>query len=135
MFEFEIKTAEEHNIELVLFVYPEHAYSLELDNQCGWQDDHWRAMKQIASLIEAEARPDQVRAWQLYSYNNITAEPIGTTAKYWQDSLHFSSEMGNMMLAEMFGNNPDGPKLGHPIATNTIETDFRDYLRGRSASS
>ena len=37
-----IKIAKEHNIELVLFAYPQHAYSLELDNQCGEQDAHWR---------------------------------------------------------------------------------------------
>jgi len=127
-----IKIAKEHNIELVLFAYPQHAFSLELDNQCGDQDAHWRALKQIASLIEAEAKPDQVRAWQFYSYNDITTEPIGMTAKYWQDSLHFNFEMGNRMLADMFGKNPDGPKLGRPIATNTIEADFRNYLQGRS---
>jgi len=56
-----IKIAQEHNIELVLFFYPRHAYSLEMDNQCGDQDTYWRAMKQIASLIETEAKPDQVR--------------------------------------------------------------------------
>jgi hypothetical protein len=127
-----IKTAKEHNIELVLFAYPQHAFSLELDNQCGDQDLHWRAMKQIASLIEAEAKPDQVRAWQFYSYNDITTEPIGTTAKYWQDSMHFNFEMGNRMLADMFGENPDGPKWGRLITTNSIEADFRDYLQGRS---
>lgn len=127
-----IKIAKEHNIELVLFVYPRHAYSLELDNQCGDQDSYWRAMKQIASLIETEAKPDQVRAWQFYSYNELTTEPIGTTAQYWQDSRHFNFEMGNMMLADMFGKNTNGPKLGRPITTSSIEADFRDFLRGRT---
>ena len=127
-----IKTAKEHHIELVLVAYPQHAFSLELDNQCGDQDLHWRALKQIASLIEAEAKPGQVRVWQFYSFNELTTEPIGSTAKYWQDSLHFNFEMGDMMLADIFGNNPDGPKWGRPIATGNIETDFRDYLRSRS---
>ncbi|MGZ8945458.1 MAG: hypothetical protein ACXW1W_08520 [Methylococcaceae bacterium] len=127
-----IKIAKEHNIELVLVAYPQHAYSLELDNQCGDQDTHWRAMKQIATLIEAEAKPDQVRAWQFLSYNELTTEPIGSTAKYWQDAMHFNFEMGNMMLVDMFGANPNGPKFGRPITTNTIEADFRDFLRGRS---
>ncbi|MDD5409969.1 MAG: hypothetical protein PHF31_00910 [Methylobacter sp.] len=127
-----IRIAKEHNIELVLFAYPRHAYSLELDNQCGDQNTNWRAMKQIANLIEAEAKPDQVRAWQFYSYNELTTEPIGTSAKYWQDSRHFNFEMGNMMLADMFGENANGPKLGRPITTNSIEADFRDFLRGRT---
>jgi hypothetical protein len=127
-----IKIAKEHNIELVLVAYPQHAFSLELDNQCGDQDLHWRAMKQIASVIEAEATPDQVRAWQFYGFNDITTEPIGSTAKLWQDSLHFNFEIGNMMFADIFGKNPDGPKLGRPITTSSIEADFRDYLRSRS---
>ncbi|MFZ2171323.1 MAG: hypothetical protein WAW61_17005 [Methylococcaceae bacterium] len=127
-----VKVAKEHNIELVFFVYPQHAYSLELDNQCGDQDTHWRAMQQIAKLIEAEATPDQVRAWHFYGFNEITTEPIGTTAKYWQDSMHFNFEMGNIMLADMFGGVVNQPKLAHPITTSSIEADFRDFLRERT---
>ena len=81
------------------------------DRQCGEQDAHWRAMKQIASLIEAEATPDQVRAWHFYGYNDITTEPIGTTAKYWQDSRHFNFEVGDMMLADMFNKTRNKPEL------------------------
>jgi hypothetical protein len=127
-----IKIAKEHHIELVLFAYPRHAYFLEVDNQCGGQDAFWRAMKQIASIIETEAEPDQVRAWQFYSYNEITAEPIGMTTRYWQDAGHFNFEMGNMMLADMFGENTNGPKFGRQITTQSIETDFQDFLQGRS---
>jgi hypothetical protein len=127
-----ITTAKEHNIELVLFAYPQHAFSLELDNQCGGQDANWRLMKQIASLIEAEAKPGQVRAWHFYSYNDITTEPIGKSAKYWQDSMHFNFEMGDMMLADMFNEGPNKLKLAHAIASGSIEADFRDFLRGRA---
>lgn len=127
-----IKIAKEHHVELVLFAYPQHAYSLEMDNQCGDQDAHWRAMKQIANLIETEDKDNQVHAWQFYGYNKLTTEPIGTTAKYWQDSMHFNFEMGDMMLADMFGKNPEGPKFGHPITTKNIEADFRDFLQERT---
>jgi len=127
-----IKLTRAHNIELVIFFYPRHAYGLELDNQCGGQDTYWRAMKQVASLIEAEAKPDQVRAWQFYGYNELTAEPIGSTAKYWQDSRHFNFEMGNRMLEDMFGENTNQPKFGRPITSHSIEADFRDFIRGRS---
>lgn len=127
-----IKIAKEHNIELVLFIYPRHAYSLELDHQCGAQDIYWQAMKQIASLIETEAKPDQVRAWQFYSYNELTAEPIGATAKYWQDSRHFNFEMGNLMLADMFDKTRNKPKFGHRLSSSSIEADYRDFLRERA---
>ena len=47
-----IKTAQTHDVELVLFAYPSHAYSLELSKQCGELNERWQAMKQIAALIE-----------------------------------------------------------------------------------
>jgi hypothetical protein len=127
-----INLAKKHDIELVLFVYPRHAYSLELDNQCGAQDSYWRGMKEIAKLIEAKAQPTTVKAWQFYDYNYLTTEAIGTTAKYWQDSRHFNVEMGNEMLKTMFDKNAIEPKFGKLITTNSIETDFRSFLQGRS---
>jgi hypothetical protein len=93
---------------------------------------NWHVMKQIARLIEEEAKPDQVRAWQFYGYNAITAEPIGTTASYWQDSRHFNYEVGDRMLADMFGENPDGPKFGRPLVFNSIERDYQDLLQERA---
>ncbi len=123
-----IRIAKEHDVELVFFVYPRHAYSLELDNQCGDQDTYWRAMNQIANLIETET---SARAWQFYSYNELTTESIGATAKYWQDSRHFNFEMGNVMLEDIFGESPTGPKLGRPITTEGIQADFRSFLEGR----
>jgi hypothetical protein len=58
-----IKIAKEHNVELVLFAYPQHVYNEEWDWQCGDEVTNWHPMKEIASLIEAEAKPDQVRVW------------------------------------------------------------------------
>ena len=127
-----INLAKKNDIELVLFVYPRHAYSLELDNQCGAQDTYWRNMKEIAKLIETEAQPTKVKAWQFYDYNYLTTEAIGTTAKYWQDSRHFNVEMGNEMLKTMFDQNVIESKFGKLITTNSIETDFRSFLQGRS---
>jgi len=40
---------------MVLFVYPHHALSLELDQQCGMQSARWQTMKQIALLNEGLA--------------------------------------------------------------------------------
>jgi hypothetical protein len=40
--------------------------------------------------------------------------------------------MGNEMLKTMFDRNAIEPKFGKLITTNTIETDFRSFLQGRS---
>lgn len=120
-----IRSAKEHGVELVLFAYPKHAYLLELDNFCGGQEAEWQAMKQTAAFIEAESA-GQVRAWQFYGYNDITAEPVRKRRGYWQDAKHFNFEVGNMMLDDMFGKARDLPVLAHPL-----NADYSDFLRER----
>ena len=127
-----LKTAKEHHVELVLFAYPQHVYKEEWDRQCGDEVMNWHVMKQIASLIEEEAKPDQVRAWQFYGYNAITAEPIGTTASYWQDSRHFNFEVGDRMLADMFGETGKKPEFGRLLVSSRIEADYQDLLKERA---
>lgn len=128
-----IEIAGSRKIELVLFFYPLHAYKLELDYLCGDQDNSWRAMKQIARLVETEAKSAKVRLWQFYDFNELTTEAIAATANNWQDSRHFNFEMGNELLKDMFGESASGPKYGRLVTSEGIETQFQDFLRGRSA--
>jgi hypothetical protein len=127
-----INLAHQHHIELVLFAYPHHAYSLELDRQCGTQLARWQAMKQIARLNEQQTEK-AVAIWQFDAYNAITAEPIGTMATYWQDAAHFNFEMGDLMLADMFNETNDKPTLGRLIYFNTLDADYQHFLQQRSA--
>lgn len=127
-----IRTAREHGIELVLYAYPSHAYLLELVRQCGDRDAAWQAMKQISNLLVVEtAMGGQVRVYQFYGYNDITAESIGKTeARYWHDPMHFSVDMGNLMLLDMFSGN--SPKLGRLLTSASIDKDCQAFLRGRA---
>lgn len=126
-----IKISKEHNIELVLFFYPRHAYSLELDNECGAQNNIWKEMNKIIKFIESNSDQNQVRVWEFFGYNEITAEPVSSTATYWQDSMHFNYEMGEMMLNDMFSSvNPK--KIGREINSKSIEADFQHFLKERT---
>lgn len=125
-----IGTAKKFGIELVLVAPSTHAYSLELrlGRSCG--TSRWQAIKQVAGLIEAESPGSKVRAWDFYNYNDTTAEPVGKTTKYWQDTSHFNFEMGDLMLEDMFGR--DVPKFGRPIVSGNVEADYQEYLLGRA---
>jgi hypothetical protein len=127
-----IRTAKNHGLELVLYAYPSHAYMLELLKQCGDQDTKWQAMKQISGLIDAEsAKGGRLHAYQFYGYNNISAEAIGATpAKYWYDPMHFNSQMGNIMLSDMFSGN--SPKFGRSFTSSSIDADYQNFLQGRT---
>ncbi|MFZ5524130.1 MAG: hypothetical protein ACOY9D_08640 [Pseudomonadota bacterium] len=120
-----IRTAREHNVELVLFAYPKHAYLLEMDNLCGGQDAEWQAMKRISEFIDSESG-GQVKAWQFFGYNDITAERVRNTRGYWQDAKHFNFEAGNIMLDDMFNKTRSKPVLARPLAA-----DYADFLRER----
>ena len=127
-----IKTAQAHGVELVLFAYPSHAYSLEFSKQCGELNELWRDMASIAALIEKESA-GTVHAWHFYGFNDTTSEPIGATAAtYWQDPEHFNYEMGNRMLADMFDKTRNKPEFGHRLGSSSIKADYRDFLRERS---
>jgi hypothetical protein len=127
-----IRTAQKHGIELVLYAYPKHAYMMELENRCDDQDTKWQALKQIAKLIDAEsASGDNVRAYQFYGYNDITAERMeGSHARYWHDPGHFTAEVGNNLLLDMFGGG--SPKLGHLLSAATLDSEYQDFLQGRT---
>jgi hypothetical protein len=120
-----IRSARAHGVELVLFAYPKHAYLLEMDNQCGGQDAEWQTMKRIAEFIESESA-GQVRAWQFYGYNDVTAQPVSMTRGYWQDAKHFNFEAGNMMLEDMFDKTRDRPAFAR-----RLDADYADFLRER----
>lgn len=120
-----IRTAQAHGVELVLFAYPKHAYLLELDKLCGGQDAQWQTMRRIAEFIDSESR-GQVRAWQFYGYNDITAKPVSKRRGYWQDAKHFNFEVGNMMLEDMFDKARDRPALARPL-----DSGYEDFLRER----
>lgn len=127
-----IKTAKAHGIELVLYAYPSHAYSLELSKRCGELNQRWQDMRQIAALIEQESA-GTVSAWHFYGFNDTTAEPISATAaKYWQDPEHFNFEVGNMMLADMFDKTRNHSGFSHRLSSHHIAEDYRDFLRERA---
>lgn len=125
-----MQTAEKNQVELVLYAMPRHAFALELDQQCGIQQARWQALKQIALLNKLQNKA--VPLWQFYAYNGFTAEAIGNTAVYWQDSAHFNVELGNLMMSDMF-NPAVQPTLGKPVSSQGIDKDYRDFLRGRLA--
>jgi hypothetical protein len=128
-----IGLARQHGIELVLYAYPSHAYMQELSMQCGEMDATWQAMEQIAQTIDTEAAADTaVRAYQFFGYNSITGEQIGPhLASYWHDPEHFTVDLGNIMLADMFAKHP--PRLGRPLTSASIDQNYQDFLHQRSA--
>lgn len=127
-----VATAVARGIELRLVIYPQHAYNLELDALCGDTLDRWDALEQMAEAVEkASGGSNLVQLWEFFGYNEITGEPVSPDMKYWQDPQHFNVEVGDMMLAEMFG----APQAGHPVLGRHVVPGTQDAARRRFESA
>lgn len=101
-----VRKTTERGIVLKLVVYPRHSLSIEQQYQCGTRQARWDALAQIVSVVEA-AQSNLVEVWDFEGYHAIGTEKISDEpGVYWQDPEHFNSEMGNIMLDEMFGLKP-----------------------------
>jgi hypothetical protein len=124
-----VRTAVARGIQLRLVIYPQHVYNLELDALCGDALDRWDALEQMARAVEeAGGGSNLVQLWEFFGYNEITGEPVAPNMKYWQDPQHFNVEVGQMMLAEMFGA-PVGTRqpIGHRVLPGTQDAARRRF--------
>lgn len=123
-----VRTVVERGIELRLVIYPQHVYNLELDALCEGTPDRWDALEQMASAVEeASGGSSLAQLWEFFGYNEITGEPVSPGMQSWQDPQHFNVEVGDMMLAEMFG----GPKEERAAIGRRVMPGARDAARSR----
>ena len=128
-----IREATARGIELRIVAYPQHAMFLELDLLCGRGDEHWARVGAIAQVIAEEAPRGNVELWDFLGFNEVTGETIaGRAPVYWQDPEHFNYEVGNVMLADMFGGVAHG-RLGRRIAAGEANDAYHEFLTGRDA--
>jgi len=127
-----LQTARARGIELRLFFPPEHALLLELHFLCGTETRRWADMAAIARVVAEEAQNGDIQLWEFYGYNDWTGESVvGHKTVYWQDPYHVNYELGSLMLAEMFGNRPEG-KLGRQITPDNVAKAYHEFLASRT---
>jgi len=118
------------DIQLRLVLYPRHVVGMEAAHLCGEDRQRWLAMHRIARFIEQHppAPPASVELWDFQSYGPPFNEPLGGgVLNYWQDVIHFNPELGDRMLAVMFGADGDAsdPVTGFGYRVDTATLDAR----------
>lgn len=121
-------------IQLTVFINPYHYTYLETIRSAGYWNEFEIFKKSLTNVIEQYGN-NQVTLWDFSLYSSYTVSPVpkkGITVKgfYWfWEPAHYKSELGELILAEIFGQNcienkmkPVGVKLSDSsIATHLIQ--------------
>jgi hypothetical protein len=89
-----VRLSRAHNVDLQLFIPPEHVVLQEALRVRGLWDEYWRWKEKVAALSPY---------WDFSGYNAITTEPIDAgMSRYW-DASHFRKEVGDLVLDRILG--------------------------------
>ncbi|MEO8738339.1 MAG: hypothetical protein ABI537_01400 [Casimicrobiaceae bacterium] len=95
-----IRRALEHNVELVLLLYPTHVLFNEIQRRCESPEAHWNSLWQAVSVANEEAgdRSQLIQIWDFFGYGPLNAERMHAGKpmrdRLWQDFGHFNEEIG-----------------------------------------
>ena len=136
-----IRTALRKNIRLVLFTYPKHVLSYEVERMCDRLVARWNHLRQIVALVDEETRtkPGLVEVWDFYGYREANAERVhagkNMSDRLWQDSGHFNHEVGSILFDKIFSGVGD---YGVKVTSENFDSLFpaaeyqrRNFLRQR----
>ncbi len=141
-----IALAREHDIDLRIYLSPNHARSFEAIRLLGWwpQFEQWQRGLAAAIDEDAKAHPGAapIPLWDFCCYNSITMDPIvepkGDNAgfKNFADQIHFKTQVGFLVMDRIF-NTPAAATLpadfGVRIDGSNIDAHLADIARAHSA--
>lgn len=124
-----ISLCQHNDIVLHLVIYPYHAHLLEIFRITG----HWQAFenwkREVVSIAESQpgASAPPVEVWDFSGFNALTMEGVPASGDrktqmhwYWEAG-HFKRELGNLMLARIFGQAGAVDEFGVLLNTANIE--------------
>lgn len=122
-----------NNIDLHLFISPEHARKLVLIHKLGlWLEfELWK--RNLVTLI-AENTP-KFSLWDFSGFNSITTEsfpPINdhqTQMRWYWESSHYKKEVGNIILSKMLSQNKDIQNYPADFGIQINSTNIEHWLQ------
>jgi hypothetical protein len=137
-----IDLARRHKLTVVLAVQPAHASRLELLDGMGYWPDFERWKRGLAKFAEsARAEGVDVTVWDFGGYELFIGEPVPASGdrqsvmKWFWDPVHYSTLLGDLMIAAMTGANSSFPDLARLTPQNVelrlaqVRRDRDDYRR------
>ena len=106
--------AKVHGMTVILAVQPAHVSRLELLDRMGYWDDYERWKRALAALVAGETAAGRaVALWDFGGYEPYAQEEVPAKSarqammKWFWDPVHYTSALGDVMLARMFGPSGD----------------------------
>lgn len=132
-----LEMAAKQGVEVFLVVYPVHAYVQELGYSCGTYRNTWAMIRKLGQLVDHVPKDARVRIeqWHFPGYNHLTGERVTSgVMRYWQDPRHFNSELGDILLANIFGaNGASSFRFGYRVVPGIETRQLAQVMRERQA--
>jgi hypothetical protein len=132
--------ARQNGSDVVLMIQPAHVSRVELLERMGYWDDFDRWKRALADMSAQAGATQRVVLWDFAGYEAQVREPAppkghGKMAWFW-DQLHYTTGLGNVMIARMFdGSPPDaGPtRFGVLLTPQNVDARLAQVRREREA--
>jgi len=129
--------AKEHRMNVVLAIQPAHVSRLELIDRMGYWSGYERWKRELTTLVAHASAEQQVALYDFGGYEGPAQEPVpakGTNAsmKWFWDPVHYSTALGERMIARMF--NPHSTdRYGVQLTLSNIDEQLATIRRDRNA--
>lgn len=132
-----LEKAAKQRVDVFLVNYPVHAYIEELEYACGTYRNTWAKVSKLARLVDQMARGTgaRIELWDFPGYNRFTGERVTPSVmRYWQDPLHFNTELGDILLANIFAaDEASSVRFGYRAIPGAEAQQFEQVMRERQA--
>ncbi len=125
-----LRLCRQHGIVLQLVIYPYHAHLLEIIRITGhWPafEDWKRAVVNIVADDALTAGGASIPLWDFSGFNELTSEAVPsksdrqTKMRWYWEAGHFKRELGDLILARLFGHKEVTTGFGVLLGTSNIE--------------
>lgn len=129
--------AKEHRIDVVLMIQPAHVSRLELLDRMGYWRDYERWKRELTTMVAQAGARQRVALWDFGGYEGPAREVVPAKAghagmQWFLDPVHYSTALGNLMLARIFDAESSG-QYGVLLTSSNIEEHLMRVRHDRSA--
>jgi len=127
------------NIQLTIFINPYHYIYLETIRNAGYWNEFEVFKKSLTQLIEQYGN-NRITLWDFSLYSDYSVSPVPKNGDkirefnwFWEPA-HYKSELGELMLAEIFEKNclEHTPPVGIKLTRKNIDAHLINQKKQRS---